>query len=182
MNGENMRLAQTMHRCSRGVLLVLGALTPSVAILDSAHAESAFGYGDTRIEPLADESGVPKPLLRNETFRGLDKDRNGSLSRAEMINSPRYAAWRKMDRNRDGKISAREYSDYRVHRERGASNITANSSEPDYGDPYLNSRLRKRAASETEYGVAGPEDESYYERMLRKANLERERRKYQLGN
>lgn len=169
-----------MHCCSRGVAVAFSALL-SVAGFTSAHADSAFGYGDTRVE-LADEYGTPKPASRIETFRGLDKDRNGYLSRAEMINSPRYAAWRKIDRNRDGRISAREYSDYRVHRERSESSVTANSSEPDYGDPYLNSRLRKRAASETGYGEAGPEAESYYERMLRKANLERERRKYQTGN
>lgn len=172
-----MRLAQTLHWCSRSTKAIV--LTLGVAALAPAHADSAFGYGDARIDaPLEATTSTP----RNETFRGLDKDRNGYLSRAEMIDSPRYSAWRKIDRNRDGKISSREYSDYRVHRERTDTSTRANLSEPDYGDPYLNSRLRKRAASETEYGDAGPEAESYYERMLRKANLERERRKNQTGN
>ena len=173
-----MRLAQTLHCCSRGTQALLLAL--GFAAFAPAQADTAFGYGDARIDATAIDS--PASVQRNETFRGLDKDRNGYLSRAEMIDSPRYAAWRKIDRNRDGRISAREYSDYRVHRERSDTGTRANLSEPDYGDPYLNSRLRKRAASETEYGDAGPEAESYYERMLRKANLERERRKTQTGN
>lgn len=145
-------------------------------------ADSAFGYGDAIIENTPDQA-PSATRMRIESFRGLDKNRDGVLSRAEMQKSTRYTAWRVIDRNHDGRISSREYSDYRAHRERSANPNSVGATETaDYGDPYLNTRLGKstttlkKGSSET-----GPVSESHYEEVLRKSNLARESRKTPVG-
>lgn len=181
-----MRLAQPLlHLSAMRTFLNWACMTffvSSVALTTSAFAKSAFGYGDAVIDSDAN-SQIKTTAPRTETFRGLDKNRDGALNRSEMRTSPRYEFWRVIDRNHDGKVSAREYSDFRAHREHGTALNSAGATEnPDYGDPYLNSRLRtsppslKKGSSET-----GPESESHYEEVLRKSTLERERRKNPAG-
>lgn len=180
-----MRLAQPLLHAMKSNKLnyCLATTLIGLAVLSgpSAAAKSGFGYGDAVVEGTA-------PQQRNstgtqiETFRGLDKNRDGFVSRSEMRDSPRYSAWRVIDRNRDGKISSREYSDFRAHRERSSNLNSAGATEPvDYGDPYLNSRLRKNTAPDKGLSESGPESESHYEEVLRKSNLERERRKIPAG-
>lgn len=161
-------------------LLGATALATAWMLSSTAVADSAFGYGDAVVE----KEQIDRPATtRIETFRGLDKNRDGVLNRLEMRDSPRYAAWRVMDRNRDGKISSREYSDFRAHRERSLNlNSASNTEVIDYGDPYLNSRLRKNTeAPKRSLSEPGAESDSHYEEVLRKSNLERERRKTPVG-
>lgn len=100
-----------------------------------------------------------------------------------MRDSPRFIVWRVIDRNRDGKISPREYSDFRAHRERSLDLDSAGVTETiDYGDPYLNSRLRKATPTiKRGSGEAVTGSESHYEEVLRQSNLERERRNNPAG-
>lgn len=50
-----------------------------------------------------------KPAL-SPAFSALDKDRDGLLSKAEMIKHPMSAHFAMMDANKDGKLSPKEFS------------------------------------------------------------------------
>lgn len=175
-----MRLAHPLLHLSKSSLLrALVAVTSIGVASATSHvlAQPVLGYGGDAIERIEPITGTS--TARTESFRGLDRNRDGFVSRVEMRDSPRFAVWRVIDRNRDGKISAREYSDFRAHRERSLKlNSAGMTGTTDYGDPYLNSRLRKNTptvnsgSGETVTGL-----ESHYEEVLRQSNLERDRRK-----
>lgn len=174
-----MRLAHPLLHLSKSSLLRMLPAMISLAVASVASpviAQSVRGYGDGTIEKVEPITGTS--TARTESFRGLDRNRDGFISRVEMRDSPRLAAWRVIDRNRDGKVSAREYSDFRAHRERNIDLDSAGATEiTDYGDPYLNARLRKSTATvKRGSGDTATGSESHYEEVLRQSNLERERR------